>query len=161
VFADLEVGALTRIMRPTIWSAMAAGAVAAGIAVLLSSTPAAVGIVLGIGVAILNVRMLGAAVTKLEVDAPGATGSAPGADSADSASAGHGGTAGAGSADNKVVRRILRTRSAVRLVLITLVTIGLVLVNPPLGIGLVVGLVIFQIAFVLNAGRAILSAGIV
>ena len=134
MFADLEVGALSRIMRPTILSAIVAGVVAVGIALLLSSTPAAVGIVIGIGVAILNVRMLGARVTKVETD---------------------------GTSDNKVVRRILRRGSAVRLLIVTLVAVGLVLVNPPLGIGMVVGLVIFQIAFVLNAGRAILSAGIV
>jgi hypothetical protein len=134
VFADLEVGALSRIMRPTILSALVAGVVAVGVALLLSSTPAAIGIILGIGVAILNVRMLGARVTKVETD---------------------------GTSDNKVVRRILRRGSAVRLLLVTVVAVGLVLVNPPLGIGMVVGLVIFQIAFVVNAGRAILSAGIV
>ena len=65
-----------------------------------------------------------------------------------------------GRADNKVVRKILRTRSALRLGLITLVAIGLLLVDPALGLGMVIGLVIFQISFVLNAGRAILSAGI-
>jgi ATP synthase I chain len=134
MFADLEVGALSRIMRPTILSAVVAGVVAVGVALLLSSTPAAVGIVIGIAVAILNVRMLGARVTKVETD---------------------------GTNDNKVVRKILRRGSAVRLLLVTVVAIGLVLVNPPLGIGMVVGLVIFQIAFVLNAGRAVLSAGIV
>ncbi len=134
MFADLEVGALSRIMRPTILAAGIAGVVAMGVALLVSTPQAAVGIVLGIGVAILNVRMLGARVTKVETD---------------------------GTNDNKVVRRILRRGSAVRLLLVTLVAIGLVLVDPPLGIGLMIGLVIFQIAFVLNAGRAILSAGIV
>ena len=134
MFADLEVGALSRIMRPTILSAVVAGVIAVGVALLLSSTPAAVGIVIGIAVAILNVRMLGARVTKVETD---------------------------GTDDNKVVRKILRRGSAVRLLVVTVVAIGLVLIDPPLGIGMVVGLVIFQIAFVVNAGRAVLSAGIV
>ncbi len=134
MFADLEVGALSRIMRPTILFAVIAGVIAVGVALLLSSTPAAVGIVIGIGVAILNVRMLGARVTKVETD---------------------------GTDDNKVVRKLLRRGSAVRLLVVTVVAIGLVLIDPPLGIGMVVGLVIFQIAFVLNAGRAVLSAGIV
>ncbi len=134
MFADLEVGALSRIMRPTILSAVIAGVIAVGVALLLSSTPAAVGIVIGIAVAILNVRMLGARVTKVETD---------------------------GTNDNKVVRKILRRGSAVRLLIVTVVAIGLVLIDPPLGIGMVVGLVIFQIAFVVNAGRAVLSAGIV
>ncbi|MFI5100245.1 MAG: ATP synthase subunit I [Actinomycetes bacterium] len=134
MFADLEVGALSRIMRPTILSAVVAGVIAVGVALLLSSTPAAVGIVIGIAVAILNVRMLGARVTKVETD---------------------------GTNDNKVVRKILRRGSAVRLLVVTVVAVGLVLIAPPLGIGMVVGLVIFQIAFVVNAGRAVLSAGIV
>ena len=44
--------------------------------------------------------------------------------------------------------------------MITAVVIGLVVLNPPLGIGVVVGLVIFQIVFVLNAARAVAGAGL-
>ena len=133
MLADLEVGTLTRVLRPTLLCALVAGVVAVGVALLVGSTPAAAGIVLGLGVAVLNVRMLGAGVARIETK---------------------------GSSDNKVVRRILRTRSAARLVLITLLAVGLVLLKPALGIGMTVGLVIFQIAFVANAGRAILSAQI-
>jgi hypothetical protein len=135
VLGDLEVGALTRIMRPTLLTAGIVGVIAFGIALLLGSAPAAVGIVLGLAAAVLNVRMLASGVTRVETD-------------------------GTDTDNGKVVRRILRTRSTVRLVAVTVVAIALVLVAPPFGIGFVVGLVIFQIAFVLNAGRAILSAGI-
>ena len=133
MLADLELGTQTRVLRPTLLSALVAGVIAVAVAVLLGSPPAAAGIVLGLGVAVLNVRMLGAGVARVETK---------------------------GTSDNKVVRRILRTRSAARLVLITLLAVGLVLLKPALGIGMVVGLVIFQIAFVANAGRAILSARI-
>jgi hypothetical protein len=133
VLADLEVGALSRIMRPTTLAAGVVGVVAVGIALLLGEPHAALGIIVGIGAALLNVRMLAARVTSVETD---------------------------GGTDNKVVRRLLRRSSAVRLLIVTALAIGLVLVDPPLGIGVVVGLVIFQISFVLNAGRAILSAGI-
>lgn len=133
MLADLEVGALSRIMRPTTISAIVVGVVAVGVALLLGQPHAGLGIIIGIGAALLNVRMLAAGVTRVETD---------------------------GSTDNKVVRRLLRRSSAVRLVIVTVLALGLVLLDPPLGIGVVVGLVIFQIAFVLNAGRAILSAGI-
>lgn len=133
MLADLEVGALSRIMRPTTISAIVVGVVAVGVALLLGQPHAGLGIIIGIGAALLNVRMLAAGVTRVETD---------------------------GSTDNKVVRRLLRRSSAVRLLIVTVLALGLVLLDPPLGIGVVVGLVIFQIAFVLNAGRAILSAGI-
>jgi len=133
VLADLEVGALSRIMRPTTICAVVVGVVAVGTALLLGEPHAGLGIILGIIAALLNVRMLAAGVTRVETD---------------------------GSADNKVVRRLLRRSSAVRLLLVTVLALGLVVLDPPLGIGVVVGLVIFQISFVVNAGRAILSAGI-
>jgi hypothetical protein len=133
VFADLEVGALSRVMRPTTLMAAIVGVVAVGVALLLGSPHAGLGIIIGVAAAIWNVRMLASGVTKVETD---------------------------GSSDGKVVRKILRTRSALRLGLLTLVAIGLLLLDPALGLGMVVGLVIFQISFVVNAGRAVLSAGI-
>ncbi len=133
MLADLQVGALTRVLRPTMLVAIVFGVVGVVIAALLNAPLAALGIAGGLGLAILNLRMLGAGVVKVATD---------------------------GQQDNKVVRRILRTRSALRLVVLTLLAVGAMLVSPPLGIGLVVGLVIFQIAFVVNAGRAILREGI-
>lgn len=133
MLANLELGALTRVLRPTMLMAIIGGAIGFGIALLLNEPLAAVGIALGVGLAILNLRILGAGVVKVE----------------------------AGDiSDNKVVKRILRTRSALRLVALTVIAIGAMLLSPPLGIGIVVGLVIFQIAFVVNAGRAILREGI-
>jgi hypothetical protein len=133
MLADLEVGALTRVLRPTMLVAIVVGVGGVVVALLLNAPLAAVGIAVGLGLAILNLRMLGAGVVKVATD---------------------------GEQDNKVVKRILRTRSALRLVVLTLLAVGAMLLSPPLGIGIVVGLVIFQIAFVVNAGRAILREGI-
>jgi hypothetical protein len=47
-----------------------------------------------------------------------------------------------------------------RLAVITVIAIGLLFLNGPLGIGTVVGLVIFQLFFVLNVGRVLMSQGI-
>jgi uncharacterized membrane protein YjjP (DUF1212 family) len=133
MLTDLQLGALTRVLRPTMLVALVLGAGGVVVAVLLNKPWGAVGIAVGVGLAILNLRMLGAGVVKVQTD---------------------------GEQNNKVVKRILRTRSAVRLTVLTLVAIGAVLISPPFGIGMIVGLVIFQISFVVNAGRAILREGI-
>jgi len=133
MLTDLQQGALTRVLRPTMLVALVLGAGGVVVAVLLNKPLGAVGIALGVGLAILNLRMLGAGVVKVQTD---------------------------GEQNNKVVKRILRTRSAVRLTVLTLLCIGAVLISPPFGIGMIVGLVIFQISFVVNAGRAILREGI-
>jgi hypothetical protein len=136
VLADLAVGALSRVLRPTLLVGAVFGAVGVGIACLLGAPLAALGIVIGLALAVLNIRMLAAGVTKVEMD----------------------GTED--KAGTKVIKRVLRTRSAVRLVVLTLVTIGALLLSAPLGMGIVIGLVVFQIAFVVNAGRAVLREGI-
>jgi hypothetical protein len=106
------------------------GVVGAGIAIWLSSPFAALGIALGIAAAILNVRVLGTGVLSAQTQ---------------------------DTSDGKVIRKLLQSNSAIRLVVITAAVIGLVVVIPPLGIGAMIGLVIFQIAFVVNAGRAIMA----
>jgi hypothetical protein len=133
MLADLEVGALSRVLRPTMLVAVVVGVGGVVVAILLNAPLAALGIAVGLGLAILNLRMLGAGVVKVATE---------------------------GEQNNKVVKRILRTRSALRLVVLTLLAVGAMLLSPPLGIGLAVGLVIFQIAFVVNAGRAVLREGI-
>ncbi|MEI8056304.1 MAG: hypothetical protein WCI29_02800 [Actinomycetes bacterium] len=127
---DLEPGALTRILRPTVIVSLGVGVVGAGIAIWLSSPFAALGIALGIAAAILNVRVLGTGVLSAQTQ---------------------------DTSDGKVIRKLLQSNSAIRLVVITAAVIGLVVVIPPLGIGAMIGLVIFQIAFVVNAGRAIMA----
>lgn len=132
---DLEPDALTRILRPTALVALVLGGVGFVVALVLNSPLAAVGIAFGIGAAILNVRVLGNGVLRVQTNAD--------------------------TSQNKVVRRLLRTNSAARLVVITAVVIGLMLLAPPLGIGMGVGLVIFQICFVINAGRVIRTTRVV
>ena len=133
MLADLEVGALSRVLRPTMLMAIALGVVGLVVAALLSAPLAAVGIAVGVGLAILNLRLLAAGVVKVQIDDRG---------------------------DSKVIKRILRTRSLLRLSVLTAIVIGAMLIKPALGMGIVIGLVIFQLAFVVNAGRAVLREGI-
>ncbi len=131
--SGLGGNALAKVLRRTIVSAIVVGAAAVIIAMLLSVPWAALGLVIGLTIAILNLRFLDAGVAKLNTS---------------------------GETSNKVLRRAMGTKSVTRLGIITLICIGLLLLNGALGIGAVAGLVIFQLLFVVNVGRIIISQGI-
>ncbi|HXY27806.1 MAG TPA: hypothetical protein VEH82_05960 [Acidimicrobiales bacterium] len=131
--SDLEGNSLAKVLRRTIVSALVVGVVAVLIALLLSAPWFAGGLVVGLALAIVNLRFLDAGVAKLHTD---------------------------GEVSNKVLRRAMGTKSITRLGIITLVCIGLMLLNGGLGIGAVAGLVIFQLLFVINVGRVVISQGI-
>ena len=131
--SDLEGTALAKVLRRTVISAVIVGIGAIIIALLLSQPWAALGIFIGLGLAILNLRFLDAGVAKVQTK---------------------------GETDRKVLRRAMGTKSVTRLAVITAICIGLLFLNGPLGIGSVVGLVIFQILFVVNVGRVLVSSGL-
>jgi hypothetical protein len=133
VLSDLEGTALAKVLRRTVVSALIVGVGAIIIALLLSQPWAALGIFIGLGLAILNLRFLDAGVAKVQTK---------------------------GETDRKVLRRAMGTKSVTRLAVITVICIGLLFLNGPLGIGSVLGLVIFQILFVVNVGRVLVSSGL-
>ncbi|MEI8051278.1 MAG: hypothetical protein WCI12_07565 [Actinomycetes bacterium] len=128
----LDAPVLQKLLRRTIISAIVVGGLAVVLSLLLAPPLATVGIVLGLGVAILNLRFLDAGVAKVE---------------------------GTGEGSGKVIRRMLRTKTAWRMAVITAVAIGLLLLAAPLGVGMVVGLVVFQILFVINVARVVFAQG--
>jgi hypothetical protein len=131
--SGLGGNALAKVLRRTVVSALVVGAAAVVVALLLSVPWAALGLVLGLTMAVVNLRFLDAGVAKLNTG---------------------------GEVNNKVLRRAMGTKSVTRLGVITLVCVGLLLLNGALGIGAVAGLVIFQLLFVFNVGRVIISQGI-
>jgi hypothetical protein len=131
--SDLEGGALTKVLRRTIISSIVVGLGAVVVALLLSAPWFALGLGIGLVLAIVNLRFLDAGVAKAQTG---------------------------GTTSNKVLRRAMGTKSVTRLGIITLVAIGLLLLNGALGIGAIAGLVIFQLLFVVNVGRVIMSQGI-
>lgn len=131
--SDLEGSALAKVLRRTVISAIIVGIGAIIIALLLSQPWGALGIFIGLGLAILNLRFLDAGVAKVQTK---------------------------GETDRKVLRRAMGTKSVTRLAVITAICIGLLFLNGPLGIGSVIGLVIFQILFVVNVGRVVMSSGL-
>jgi hypothetical protein len=131
--SSLGGNALAKVLRRTIVSALIVGVVAILIALLLSQPWAALGLAFGLAIAVLNLRFLDAGVAKLNTG---------------------------GETSNKVLRRAIGTKSVTRLGVITVICVGLLLLNGALGIGAVAGLVIFQLLFVVNVGRVIISQGI-
>jgi hypothetical protein len=131
--SDLEGGALNKVLRRTVVSAVIVGVGAVVVALLLSAPWFALGLIVGLGLAIVNLRLLDAGVAKAQTG---------------------------GETSSKVLRRAMGTKSVTRLGIITVVAIGLMLLNGALGIGAVAGLVIFQLLFVLNVGRVVMSQGI-
>ena len=131
-FQDLDVPVLAQVLRRTVVSALVVGAAAIVVALLLAPPLAAVGLALGLGLALVNLRFMDAGVAKVETK---------------------------GETNKKVVRRLLGTRTVGRLAVVTAVVLVLVVLDPPLGIGMVVGLVIFQMLFVVNVARAVMGSG--
>ena len=131
--SDLGGQALTKVLRRTVVSTVLVGGVAVVVTALLGSLWGALGLIIGLGMAIINLRFLDAGIAKLKPE---------------------------GEVSNKVLRRAMGTKSVTRLGIITVIAIGLLLLNGALGIGAVAGLVIFQLLFVLNVGRIVMSQGI-
>jgi len=137
--SDLEGGALAKVLRPTVVSSLVVGAVAVVLSLLLSAPWFALGLAIGLGLAVVNLRFLDAGVAKAQTGAE---------------------TDDEGEVNRKVLRRAMGTKSVTRLGIITLIAVGLMLINGALGIGAVAGLVIFQMLFVVNVGRVVMSQGI-
>jgi hypothetical protein len=131
--SDIGGNALAKVLRRTVVSALIVGVVAMVIVLLLGSFWGALGLLIGLAMAVLNLRFLDAGVAKLKTE---------------------------GEANNKLLRRAIGTKSVTRLGVITLIAIGLLLINGPLGIGTVAGLVIFQILFVINVSRVLVTQGL-
>ena len=64
-----------------------------------------------------------------------------------------------GEGSGKTIKRMLRTKTSWRLAALTIIALGLLFIYAPLGIGVVIGLVLFQINFVISVARVLFSQG--
>ena len=129
---NLPTDTLPRLLRRTTLSAVIAGALGFIVAIVLAPPLAALGVVLGGVMAIMNLRFLDGQAAKVELR---------------------------GEQSTKAVRRQLGGRTTVRLLLMTVVVLVAVFLNAPLGIGIVSGLVLYQLVFVVNVMRVVTSQG--
>ena len=129
---NLPTDTLPRLLRRTTFSAIIVGALGFLVAIILAPPSAALGVLLGVGMAIMNLRFLDGQTAKVEMR---------------------------GEQSTKTVRRQLGGRTTMRLALMTVVVLVAVFLNAPLGIGIVSGLVLYQLVFVVNVMRIVTSQG--
>ena len=129
---NLPTDTLPRLLRRTTLSAVAVGAVGFVIAIFIAPPTAALGVAVGIALAIGNFRQLVRQTGLVEVK---------------------------GEQNTKVVRRQLGGRTAARLAVLTVIVLAMLWLNAPLGIGIVSGLVIYQIVFVFSVLRVVANQG--
>jgi len=132
VLENLPPDTLPRLLRRTTLSAIVVGVVGFLVALFVAPALAALGVVLGVGLAIVNLRFLDRQASRVELR---------------------------GEQSTKAVRRQLGGRTTVRLAVVTVVILALVWLDAPLGIGIVAGLVLYQIVFVMNVMRVVASQG--
>ncbi|NNN00569.1 MAG: hypothetical protein HKL86_01900 [Acidimicrobiaceae bacterium] len=129
---NLPVNTLPQLLRRTVISALIVGFVGFVVALFVAPPLGALGVAIGVGLAILNLRFLDHQAARVELQ---------------------------GEQSSKAVRRQLGGRTTGRLAVLTVVIIGVLFLNGPLGIGIVSGLVLYQIVFVINVFRVVSGQG--
>jgi hypothetical protein len=132
VLENLPANTLPRLLRRTTLAAIAVGVIGFIVAILVAPPLAALGVALGILGAVLNLRFLDSQAAKVELR---------------------------GEQSSKAVRRQLGGKTTGRLVIVTAIALGVVFLNAPLGIGIVSGLVLYQIVFIANVFRVVMNQG--
>ncbi len=102
------------------------------VAIFIAPPLAALGVALGVAFAIINLRFLDRQAARVELR---------------------------GDQSTKAVRRQLGGKTTGRLAVMTIVVLGFVWLNAPFGIGIVSGLVLYQIVFVVNVLRVVANQG--
>jgi hypothetical protein len=132
VLENLPADTLPRLLSRTTLSALIVGAAGVVVAVLLGSPLGAIGVAIGMALALGNLRLMVRQVAHVEAGGEGTS---------------------------KSVRRQLGGRSMARLGVLTVIAIGALIISAPLGVGIVSGLVLYQIVFIANVLRVAVAQG--
>jgi len=130
--ASEAIWSMTKVLRSTIVSAVIMGTGVILVALAFYPSFSAVGIVLGVVGAWFNMRFLDRSIGKISLEE---------------------------GESMKALRRRVRGPVLIRLGILTAGVLGLVILYSPVGIGSLVGLVVFQFCFIVNLGRAQLASG--
>jgi len=120
-------------MRRTIWSALVVGTIGFVVAVTISPL-AGLGEVIGLVLSVLNLRQNDKQIAAMEMR-----------------------TAGDDDPNVKALRRQLRPKIMGRLALLTLVALGSLFLSVALGLGIVAGLALYNIVFVINTFGVVMN----
>ena len=129
---NLPTNTLPRLLRRTTLSALAVGVVGFVVALFVAPPLGAPGVALGVALAIINLRFLDRQAARVELK---------------------------GEQSSKAVRRQLGGKTTGRLIIMTVVALFFLWLNAPLGVGIVTGLVLYQIVFVVNVLRVMADQG--
>jgi hypothetical protein len=132
VLENLPTNTLPRLLRRTTLSALAVGVVGFVVALFIAPPLGALGVALGVALAIVNLRFLDRQAARVELK---------------------------GEQSSKAVRRQLGGKTTGRLIIMTVVALFFLWLNAPLGVGIVTGLVLYQIVFVVNVLRVMSNQG--
>jgi len=132
VLENLPVNTLPKLLRRTTISAIIVAVLGFIVALLVAGAIPALGVVVGVGLAVLNLRFVDRQAAKVELK---------------------------GEQSSKAIRRQLGSKTTGRLALMTVIILAVVFLYAPLGIGIVSGLVLYQIVFVVNVLRVVANQG--
>jgi ATP synthase I chain len=128
---QLDLPEISRLLRRTVYAAIVL-AVAAAVALSIAGYPlAALGALIGLSLGLVNIRLVMATASKLNASG------------------------------RKAIKRPMAVNTLARLALTTAVAIGLVIANLSLGMGVLGGIAVFYLLFVVNLVRALLRQGAV
>jgi hypothetical protein len=131
VLEHLDLPEISRMLRRTVFAALGVGVVALVAVSLLGYPLAGLGVCVGLALGIINIRLVMSTAAKL--NASGTT----------------------------KVKRPMAMNTLTRLALTTVVAIALVVVNLPLGMGVLGGVAVFYLLFVVNLVVTLLHQGAV
>jgi hypothetical protein len=117
------------VARRTVFGALVVGVAALVAAVSFDHAFVGLGAAIGLALGTLNFRMVGSSVSRAAKRGDGRT------------------------------KRPLAINTVGRMALITVVTLGLLIVSPQLGFGILGGLAVFQLLLVVNVARSVLKTG--
>jgi len=132
VLENLPPDTLPRLLRRTSWSALIVATIGFIVALVIDQPWAALGLVFGVFLAVMNLRFLDRQAAKVELK---------------------------GEQSSKAIRRQLGSRTSGRLAVVTVIVVVALLITAPLGVGIVTGLVLYQVVFFMNVLRVVASQG--
>jgi hypothetical protein len=132
VLENLPPDTLPRLLRRTSWSALIVATIGFIVALVIDQPWAALGLVFGVFLAVMNLRFLDRQAAKVELK---------------------------GEQSSKAIRRQLGSKTSGRLAVVTVIVVVALLITAPLGVGIVTGLVLYQVVFVMNVLRVVASQG--
>jgi hypothetical protein len=129
VFAHLSLPNVPDVAKRTVTGALIVGFAALVAAISFGYAFVGLGAAIGLALGTLNFRLVGGSVSKAAKRPDGRT------------------------------RRPLAMNTMARMGIITVVTLGLLIVSPQLGFGILAGLAAFQLLLIINVTRSVLKTG--